>query len=260
MKPYLYLPLIILSILLTTVLTPTLAHDGLIHAEDVELHNNIEDCWMSFEGYVYNITDYIETHNTQELDITSWCGSDITQDFKTQDGEGKDHKVSTYTLLESYKIGQLEGSTVDTQDTQNSDQEIVDTYAEFEQSLKEDTNETETNSKNPYNFWLPFLGAAIPFFITWRLSKTKLTIKYPILCPKYFNFFWNTVMLISAIPSAGFGIFMILRYSYPDLRDINFDFLYWHVESGVILLTITLGHFLTRWKLFWAPIRRYLPI
>lgn len=38
------------------------------------------------------------------MDIRDWCGRDMTEDFQTKAGLGKDHKPATYEMLKDYLI------------------------------------------------------------------------------------------------------------------------------------------------------------
>ncbi len=89
---------------------------------DVTAHNQEDNCWVIFDNKVYNITDYIKVHD-KYMDIRSWCGKDMTHDFKTKAGQGEDHKQSSYNLLEEFYIGDLDHSS----DTNTA--EIEDTYS-----------------------------------------------------------------------------------------------------------------------------------
>jgi hypothetical protein len=62
-----------------------------------------------------------------------------------------------------------------------------------------------------------------------------------------FNGFWNTILLVTLlIPAMGFGIFMMIRTQKPELRDIDFDFMYWHVELSLVMGFVAIYHFIQR--------------
>lgn len=74
--------------------------------DEISLHNTANDCYVVFEDSVYDLTSYLKLHD-RYLDIRDWCGNDMTEAFKTKDGSNRDHKSSSYSLLENYKIGTL---------------------------------------------------------------------------------------------------------------------------------------------------------
>jgi len=70
--------------------------------EEVQEHDEEGDCWMVFEGEVYDFSEYVPDHD-KFLDIREWCGTDMTQAFKDKAGEGRDHRESTYAMLEEWR-------------------------------------------------------------------------------------------------------------------------------------------------------------
>ena len=216
--------------------------------DDVSEHNTPDDCWVVFEESVYDLSDYIPNHD-RFMDIREWCGMDMTEDFKTKAGIGRDHRTSSYSLLSAYYIGDLvvEELPIETIDTnepvivENTDDKIID-EKKVEQS-------TSPKSDNPYNLLLPLILTILIYWSTYYIFKKK---NY-----KKFNAFWNTVLLLTfVIPSFGFGIFMMLRYNFPNLRDINFEFMYWHVELSVVMGVIALSHFIQRLKQYLVQLKK----
>lgn len=45
---------------------------------------------------------------------------------------------------------------------------------------------------------------------------------------------------------------MMLRYKFPTLYDIDFNFMYWHVELSVVLGIVSIMHFIQRWRQYVA--------
>jgi len=301
----------------------------------VSTHNAPNDCWCVFENKVYDLTDYLNQHDVY-LDIREWCGNDMAEDFKDKAGVGRDHKTSSYYLLENYYIGELDSTAsteektstepaavTDQQDTDNhkelysveisgqelktltideiadlwvidsdellrrtiiefdlqSNYSIKDTLEELRSEYKfspsqikdiaeeiktgketpitEDTIESRIQPKNPYNFALPFFTSLFTYGLSWYLSKSSLGKKSKLLAPVTFNLFWNTVLFISLFPSAIFGFYMIIRFSVPELYNVNFNFLYWHVEGPIVFGTISIPHFITRLKLYLVPLNLF---
>jgi cytochrome b involved in lipid metabolism len=211
-------------------------------ADDVAQHNTEDDCWVIYDNGIYDITNYLDDHD-RYLDIREWCGTDMTEAFETKDDTGRDHKDSSYALLETFKIGDIEEEIVaKTDDTGNSEEELIST---------DDTNKEESEDKisNPYNLWIPLLLSLTIYWGSYFIyGKPNL---------KKFNGFWNTVLLLSLlIPSLGFGIFMILRYSYPELWNINFDFMYWHVELSIVMGTLGISHLILRFKVYKLQLKK----
>ncbi len=171
------------------------------------------------------------------MDIRDWCGKDMTEDFKTKAGMDRDHRVSSYSLLENYKIGEIESNQAP----------IIE---------EEDTIEDKImpkNASNPYNLIIPLLISNILYWIPYLLIKKRI-IKVSL---KSFNAFWNTLLiLLLLLPSLGFGVFMMLRYRFPGLWNIPFDFMYWHVELSLVMGIIGVNHLLSRVRVYLLQLKR----
>lgn len=197
---------------------------------DIEKHNIPSDCWVVFEDSVYDLTKYISSHD-RFLDIREWCGKDMTEDFRSKAGMGRDHRSTSYSLLEQYNIGKLEL------------EKVVDISSSGDKGSEEDN----TYAKE-YNMIIPFFVSCIlywgAFFIIKKQKKSG-----PFLMK--FNAFWNTILILTLlIPSFGFGVFMVIRIKNPNLYDINFEFMYWHVELSLVMGAIAISHFIQRFVVY----------
>jgi hypothetical protein len=190
---------------------------------------------MIYGDRVYDFTDYISSHD-RFMDIREWCGLDMTEDFETKAGIGRDHRESTYAMLDSYYIGDL----------------VVESI-EPESIVMEDISEVSEQDdiegfSNPYNLLVPLVLTSLIYWSSYFVFKKKL---------KKFNAFWNTVLLLTLlVPSFGFGIFMMLRYRFRDLYNLDFDVMYWHVELSVVMGVIAISHLIQRFKQYLVQLRK----
>lgn len=229
---------------------------------DVAKHNTASDCYMIFENSVYNITSYVKLHD-KYMDIRSWCGNDMTTAFKTKDGSGEDHRASTYTMLANYKIGELVSATavpttaVPTTTISTTPITTTKTVSASNVATVTPTVSNTISAIPPitsrYNFFVPFLATVILYVITYY-AATKGWFGKSWILPKA-NLFWNSILVISLIPSALFGFFMMFQYDIPALANINFDFLWWHVEGSVIFGTTVICHYIQRFKQYLIPLK-----
>lgn len=208
--------------------------------EEIATHDTSTSCWVIYDNAVYDITTYLPIHNQRYSDISSWCGTDITQPF---DSERKHLTTTTKNLLETFRVGTLSTATVTpttTTDNTTSDSTQI-------------TETTTITKNNPYNLLVPVLIATILYWghyiFAFKINKPPRV--------KFFNAFWNTMLLLSfIIPTLGFGVIMILQYQFPTLANSSFDFLYWHVELSLFMGIVGLFHFIKRIKIYWAQIRK----
>lgn len=211
--------------------------------DEVAEHNSPENCWMSFEGGVYDLSEYLPDHD-KFMDIREWCGEDITADFKDKAGEGRDHRPGTYELLERYRIGNLKG-----------DFDLVDAQVIVDEVIQntEETTKEVADTSGEYNILIPFIITTILYW-----GMYILTIKEVLgLTITKFNSFWNTILLLTLlIPSMGFGIFMIIRTQRPELWDIDFDFMYWHVELSLVMSFVAIYHFMQRFDQYRLQLKK----
>jgi len=206
--------------------------------DEVTQHNTSNNCWAIYGSGVYDITTYLNIHNQKYSDITSWCGTDMTTDF---DSIGK-HRGEATTLLASFKIGTVTTATTTSVTTDTNTQTTTTT----------DTTTTPvTNTtvlKNPYNLLLPLILGIVLYWGSLLVFKKNL---------KQFNAFWNTLLLLTfLIPTFGFGIFMMLQYQFPSLMNIDFKFMYWHVEFSVFMGVLAISHFIRRAKIYFMQLKQ----
>jgi cytochrome b involved in lipid metabolism len=208
--------------------------------EEIVQHGEEGDCWMTFEGSVYDFSEYLPDHD-EFMDIREWCGRDMTQDFKDKAGVGRDHKEGTYELLEKYKIGELKG-----------DYNLVD--AEVVVDSTEEEQEGEITKEREYNILIPFVLTTVLYGGMYFLVKADKF--FGVTLHKY-NAFWNTLLLLLLlIPGMAFGIFMMVRTQRPKLWDIDFEFMYWHVELSLVMGFIAIYHFIQRIPQYMAQIKK----
>lgn len=219
---------------------------------DIAIHNSTSNCWVIYAGKVYDITNYLSTHDTRYYFIDSWCGTDMTSAYDTKDGQGQGHKLGTTTnILSAYYIGDI--SSIVTTSIPTSTPEVSMNTNTITPTIKPDTSNIITTTKNPYDFWPAFLVTAILLWGSFILSKTSFwKLKFS---PLTYNMIWNTMLILSLIPSAFFGLFMILQYSAPSLAGIDFNFLYWHVEGSICFAVIVISHTILRLKIYFTQIK-----
>jgi len=210
---------------------------------EIAKHNTSSSCWAIYENGVYDITTYLNIHNQKYSNITSWCGTDMTSDFDSV----RKHIEEATTLLASFKIGTVEITVPNTTQTPT----VPDTNSQTE-TISTETTKTDTPNtvviNNPYNLLFPLVLGIVLYWGSLIIFSKYL---------KQFNAFWNTILIITfIIPTFGFGIFMMLQYQFPSLMDINFKFMYWHVELSVFMGVLGISHFIRRLKVYLMQLKQ----
>ena|SRR3989344_1094393 len=83
-------------------------------------HNSSQSCWLLISGKIYDVTNFISAHPGGTDEILLNCGTDATQAFATQGGQGS-HSTTAANMLADYYIGDL-NQTVTTSPTQTAPQ------------------------------------------------------------------------------------------------------------------------------------------
>lgn len=77
-----------------------------ITLEALAEHDSAESCWKAIHGRVYDITDYVPDHPTEEEVILEWCGRESTEGWDNK-RPGVPHSARAEAMLEEYLIGRL---------------------------------------------------------------------------------------------------------------------------------------------------------
>ncbi|KAK8888585.1 hypothetical protein M9Y10_033316 [Tritrichomonas musculus] len=74
---------------------------GDITKEELSKHNKKEDCWCAFQGYVYDLTGYLDYHPGGVFSIMEYAGDDMTKGYMQW------HRYIPPDIFEKLKIGKL---------------------------------------------------------------------------------------------------------------------------------------------------------
>ncbi|HJW03413.1 MAG TPA: cytochrome b5-like heme/steroid binding domain-containing protein [Azospira sp.] len=75
--------------------------------EEIARHASTDDCWMSIDGKVYDLTAYLPDHPSRPGIILPWCGKEASEAYRTKT-KGRPHSPEAEQLLATYQIGLLE--------------------------------------------------------------------------------------------------------------------------------------------------------
>ena len=77
-----------------------------ITLDELAEHDGADSCWKAIHGRVYDITDYVPDHPTEEEVILEWCGRESTEGWDNK-RPGVPHSARAEAMLEEYLIGRL---------------------------------------------------------------------------------------------------------------------------------------------------------
>lgn len=63
---------------------------NIITMEEVEKHNEVNDCWVACNGLVYDVTSYINRHPGGKYVIKSKAGKEVTKFFEMHSKKAKE--------------------------------------------------------------------------------------------------------------------------------------------------------------------------
>lgn len=76
--------------------------------EEVAKHGNTNDCWITIDQNVYNVTSFIANHPGGSGPIVPYCGKDASNAYKTKDEKPpSSHTSFANNLLANYYIGKI---------------------------------------------------------------------------------------------------------------------------------------------------------
>lgn len=104
------------------------------------------------------------------------------------------------------------------------------------------------------------LGLIVLYITTYILMKTTLTTRYLILRPQRIIFFWNTLLMLSALVTIVTGFLLMGWRTFPNLRQLGFNYrilLFWHIMGGNVFATLCVLHLVRRFKIYLRQVKVY---
>jgi hypothetical protein len=77
-----------------------------ITLDELAEHDSRDSCWKAIHGRVYDVTDFIPRHPTEEEVVLEWCGREASEGWDNK-RPGVPHSPRAESLLEAYLIGRL---------------------------------------------------------------------------------------------------------------------------------------------------------
>lgn len=75
---------------------------------EVAKHNKHADCWVTYRGNVYNLTDFVDDHPGGDDLLVEYAGQDVTDIMA--DPLSHEHSASAYVMLDEFRVGKVPAS------------------------------------------------------------------------------------------------------------------------------------------------------
>ncbi|MEN8252516.1 MAG: hypothetical protein ABFQ53_02985 [Patescibacteria group bacterium] len=118
---------------------------------------------------------------------------------------------------------------------------VVEKSNDVVDATKQDYNKVE---KEVYPLFITFVLTGLLYGVTYLLAKNK-TIT--VLTHRKI---WNSVLTVSFFATAGLSIILIIRINSGQALALPFDALYWHVVTGIVMMTVSMFHIGWHWKYY----------
>ncbi|KAF7289910.1 Ceramide very long chain fatty acid hydroxylase [Mycena indigotica] len=129
-------------------------------AEDVAAHCSSNNCWLSRNGKVYDISRFINDHPGGDDIILKYAGKAVDAAMAGKDGEEHQHSDAAYEMLDEYQIGKL-----------GTEENIVsDDWVATDDFHPENTDSVEDFKKNQ------FLDLSKP--LLWQVWQSNFSKSY----------------------------------------------------------------------------------
>lgn len=117
----------------------------IINVNELMLHNKPNDCWVSINGHVYDVTDFIDLHPGGADKLLKFAGKDATKGFRMQHNEGY---LDRFLGEEKYR-GELhvpeKPRTKNKQENKNRNQNVKEKLIREKVNNKEEIDEYSGN-------------------------------------------------------------------------------------------------------------------
>lgn len=72
---------------------------------ELNLHNSPSDCWVSYQGHIYDLTSFFGQHPGGDAVLSHYCGSDMMQGFQSKEKDPPvAHSETAVRMLQQYLI------------------------------------------------------------------------------------------------------------------------------------------------------------
>jgi len=113
-----------------------------------------------------------------------------------------------------------------------------------QESINLNSEPLKIKQSPPYHFFQIIIVLLILYLLTYSLSKfnyLKLITHRKI---------WNLLLLLTFLATSILGILLTIKINYGITINLPFKILFWHIEIGIAMATISIFHILWHWRYF----------
>lgn len=89
----------------TNIMSPQPTEKSQSLLSQLASHNNKQDCWILYQGHIYNITSFFGSHPGGDTIMLTYCGGDATAGFNSkEENPPNPHSGSATALLQQFLI------------------------------------------------------------------------------------------------------------------------------------------------------------
>ena len=102
----------------------------------------------------------------------------------------------------------------------------------------------QAQTKNKYPLSMIVIVTSLLYSVTYILAQNKtITI---VMHKKI----WNSVLIVSFLATSILGIVLIIRINSGNAYALPFNVMYWHVVTGIVMMTVTAFHMGWHWRYY----------
>jgi hypothetical protein len=109
---------------------------------------------------------------------------------------------------------------------------------------KNNESQIETQTRNQYPLFMIVIVTSLLYSMTYILAQNKtITV---VMHKKI----WNSVLTVAFLATSILGIMLIMRINSGNTSTPPFNIMYWHVVTGIVMMTVTAFHIGWHWRYY----------
>lgn len=119
-----------------------------------------------------------------------------------------------------------------------------DTSISSAQSVADISVQKQNTSRNRYPLFMIVIVTSLLYSVTYILAQNKT------ITMMMHKKIWNSVLTVSFLATSILGIMLIMRINSGHISTPPFNIMYWHVVTGIVMMTVTVFHIGWHWRYY----------